>query len=77
MQLLDASPFARALWYLGTGWAVKYVEKRPTVMVGRATNLDGYLVEVNAENVVPSPTRLPSGKELELTLLGSCTPLTR
>ncbi|MGC9105819.1 MAG: hypothetical protein ACP5HQ_05290 [Thermoprotei archaeon] len=70
MQLLDASPFARALWYLGTSWATKYIDKRTTVTIGRATNLDGYLVEVNAENVVPSPTKLPSGKEIELDASG-------
>jgi hypothetical protein len=44
----------------------KLTEDRPQIVVGRATNLDGYLVEVSAHKVVQSPSKLPDNKEVEL-----------
>jgi hypothetical protein len=49
MQMLDASPFSRALWYMDLAPLSKLIENKPEIVVGRATNLDGYLVEVGAQ----------------------------
>jgi len=66
MQMLDASPFSRALWYMDLAPLSKLTENKPEIVVGRATNLDGYLVEVNTQKVVQSPSKLPDNKEVEL-----------
>jgi len=57
MQMLDASPFSRALWYMDLAPLSKLTENKQEIVVGRATNLDGYLVEVGAQKVVQSPSR--------------------
>ena len=65
-MLTDASPFSRALWYIDVDKVRKFAEKRDQIIVGRGTNLDGYLVEVESSSVLPSKTVMSNGKELEL-----------
>ena len=69
-MLTDASPFSRALWYIDVDRVRKFTEKRDQIIVGRGTNLDGYLVEVESSFVQPSKAVMSNGKELELVSRG-------
>ena len=69
-MLTDASPFSRALWYIDVDKVRKLAEKRDQIIVGRGTNLDGYLVEVESSSVLPSKAVMDNGKELELVSHG-------
>ena len=69
-MLTDASPFSRALWFIDVERVRKHAEKRDQIVVGRGTNLDGYLVEVESNSVQPSKAVMSNGKELELVSRG-------
>jgi len=66
MVITDASIFSRALTTIEIKKIEKYLDKNPReIYIGRATSMNGELIQYPNAKLIPSPQTLPNGKRID------------